>query len=458
MEMEIINPNVSNFIIAIRDIGYTLEVAVADIIDNSITAKSKNINIFCTMNKIKEISLEILDDGIGMNEEELVEAMRLGSKDPTIIRSKTDLGRFGLGLKTASFSQCKKLTVFTKKEGKIFNRQWDLDYIEKRNEWFLKTLSNYENYEIVKKLEKVKSGTVVIWENIDRFNIDNLEDSIFKLNNHLSLVFHRFLEKGKFKIVINENKLEAFNPFNIKNMATYEAEPEEVKFGKDKVIITPYVLPHHSKVTQQEYKRYGTEDGYLKSQGFYLYRADRLLIYGTWFGLHKITDAHKLVRIQIDISNKNDTDWGIDVKKSTAKPAIYIKEALKRTINQITVIGSRPYTGRGRKLEDKTTERYWQLHCDQNKKMSFKLNKDNEIYKILIKSLSQTQKELLEIYLKQIEECLPLDSILAQLQQKPHDLIQKPSYSEDIKKELLEKLKAIGLDEKYLNSLETFKY
>lgn len=455
MNSEIVNPNVSNFITALRDIGYSLEIAIADILDNSISAKAQNIKIYCKNND--HLKFEILDNGNGMSELELVEAMRLGSKNPLASRIKTDLGRFGLGLKTASFSQCKKLTVFTKKDGIISNRQWDLNYIENKNEWRLKTLIDYSEYAAVSDLDKLKSGTFVIWEDVDRLNPKELPETITKLRDHLSLVFHRFLEKKTFKISINENELKSFDPFNIKHPATQELPKEEIKIGKEKIVIQPFILPHHSKVSQQEYNSYATAEGYLKAQGFYLYRANRLLIHGTWFGLHKASDAHKLVRIKIEIPNNNDVDWGIDVKKSTAKPADYIKENLKRTISQISVLGSRPYTGRGRKIEDKKIERFWNLVHETNKTVNFKLNYNNQIYQTLNSSLNESQKEILSLYLNQIQENLPLDSILSQLQQNPHDVVQKKDYSDMERDVLLQKLKDLGLDESYLNSLETFK-
>jgi hypothetical protein len=126
----------------------------------------------------------------------------------------------------------------------------------------------------------------------------------------LSLVFHRFLESEnrfkKLKILVNNNQLKPFNPFNASHSATNEKPPEKIIFFDSAIMVTPYILPHHSKVSSQEWDEYSTEDGYIKSQGFYLYRANRLLIYGTWWGLHKATDAHKLVRIKIDIPNAID--------------------------------------------------------------------------------------------------------------------------------------------------------
>ena len=194
-----------------------------------------------------------------------------------------------------------------------------------------------EKYEYLDKLKEVKNGTLVIWENIDRFSKEEVPNLINNLRNHLSLTFHKFIEKKDIFIKLNENFIKAFNPFNGNHIATQQLKEEIITMNNgEKIKILPYVLPHHSKVSQSEYEQYGTEEGYLKSQGFYLYRADRLLIHGTWFGLHKISEVHKLVRIQVDIPNTNDPDWGIDIKKSIAKPTNNIREQLRRIIKEIS--------------------------------------------------------------------------------------------------------------------------
>ncbi|CDN44227.1 ATP-binding protein [Paenibacillus sp. P22] len=160
IHIEEVNPNLDNFVKSIRDIGYSTQIAVADIIDNSIAAKAKNIDIVAVT--IPYMTLAILDDGLGMNEEELKEAMRLATKSPDDIRNKDDLGRFGLGLKTASFSQCKTLTVISKKNDQLFLRQWDLDYLAKENRWLLITPdeSDYEDFPLYKKLAKQKKRNI----------------------------------------------------------------------------------------------------------------------------------------------------------------------------------------------------------------------------------------------------------------------------------------------------------
>ncbi|MCM3572279.1 ATP-binding protein [Mesobacillus subterraneus] len=463
MKTEVVNPNVSNFIKSLRDVGYTLEVAAADILDNSITAKAKNIKIEFLPEP--EMVFGLLDDGDGMTTKQLVEAMRLATKDPDQERDNNDLGRFGLGLKTASFSQCKKLTVITKRNRIVSAKQWDLDYIEVTNEWLLITpeKAEFEDLPLYGELLKQKSGTLVIWQKIDHFHKKDFSETIENLRNHLSLVFHRFLEGGvgvkALKISINNNLLKPFNPFNPSHAATQQLAEEKILINEKTIKIQPYILPHHSKISQTDYEKYGTNEGYTKSQGFYLYRANRLMIYGTWWGLHKSIDAHKLVRIKIDISNDQDKYWGIDIKKSTASPINELKSDLKRVIRQVTEKGSRPFTGRGRKIEDKFTTRFWELAA-HNEGIKFILNSKHPIFERLYSDISDESRELLNLYLMGIQAYLPLDAIQAQLQQNPHKIRQEEALGEEEVEKLVETLKSSGLDQEYIDSLlktEIFK-
>ena len=167
-------PEASSMIESFRSVGYNLETAVADIIDNSISANAKNIYV----NSVwlgSDSYITILDDGFGLNREQLIEAMRPGSKNPLESRSDKDLGRFGLGLKTASFSQCRRLTVLSKSEG--YNPvylTWDLDFVGLSGKWHL---LNYCPEEFINALNNMKTGTLIIWTNLDRIVPQNTIES-----------------------------------------------------------------------------------------------------------------------------------------------------------------------------------------------------------------------------------------------------------------------------------------
>lgn len=453
LKTELVDPNVGNFIESIRDIGYSFEVAVADLVDNSITAGASMISIF--ISPMPEIRFAMIDNGSGMNELELVEAMRLATKNPRDHRNKNDLGRFGLGLKTASFSQCRKLTVVSKKERELSSRQWDLDYISKMNKWLLISPQDISSMPLLDELEKQDSGTLVIWDVIDRCEKEELTTIIDQVRKHLALVFHRFLEgadKRSIKIIINNNPIKPFNPFNLNHPATQQLPLEKIKFYLSEFSVQPYILPHHSKLSQKEYEFHATEEGYIKSQGFYLYRGNRVLVYGTWWGLHKMSDAHKLVRIKIDIPNDMDHHWGIDVKKSIARPADLVKGNLKRIISRVTEIGAKPFTGRGRKIEDKSLVQFWEIF-PMNDDFRFSINESHPLYLDLKKELTEEMLVKLQAYLKGLQAYLPIDAIQFKLQSSPHSVNQKAAFTETDIRELTKRLKEAGLTKAYVDEL-----
>jgi hypothetical protein len=454
LRKDIVDPNVGNFVESLRDIGYSFEVAVADLIDNCITAKASTIKIHSVLKPTPVFCL--LDDGEGMTELQLVEAMRLASKNPRDKREKNDLGRFGLGLKTASFSQCKKLTVISKRNNKVSIRQWDLEFISQKNKWYLLTPNSYSKIPLVDQLLKQKTGTLICWEDIDRLDKYDIAAAIDKLRKHLALVFHRYLEGvDKFKalkILINENPLIPFNPFNSNHPATQQIATEKIKIYGSTYSIQPYILPHHSKLSQQEYELYATEDGYIKSQGFYLYRENRILIYGTWWGMHKYLDAHKLVRIKIDIPNNMDVEWGIDIKKSIARPSEDIRKDLKRIISQITERGSRPYSGRGKKIEDKSVTHFWEI-ISKNEDFHFAINLDHPLFQDLKNELNKKVLDKLVFYLKAVQAFLPLDAIQYRMQKHPLQLKQQTTLTEEEIIVISRQLLKSGLTQQYIDDL-----
>lgn len=200
MKSKIVLPYAPILVESTRSIGYSFETALADIIDNSIGKEADEVRVFFSSKDPQFVA--ILDNGIGMSENELESAMRYGSKSSLDVRDKDDLGRFGLGLKTASLSQCRRLTVISKKNGAINAASWDLDYIIKAKDW---SLIVYSEDEIKKMLfadylSDKDSGTVVIWQQFDRI-IDGaanpqkvFDERMERARNHISLVFHRFMD------------------------------------------------------------------------------------------------------------------------------------------------------------------------------------------------------------------------------------------------------------------------
>ena len=208
-------PSAPILIESIRSIGYSFETAIADLIDNSISAKATKIDILSIPDE--EPYIIIFDNGNGMNKKELEEAMRLGSKNPNDVRVENDLGRFGLGLKSASLSQCRSLIVVSKKDGKLSAFSWNLDYVIKRNSWSILEYLEDEimQLENIDLFNGVESGTYVLLKKFDKIQASTLEINktiTEKMNStidHLALVFHRYLDDG-IEIYVNKRKI---NPY-----------------------------------------------------------------------------------------------------------------------------------------------------------------------------------------------------------------------------------------------------
>lgn len=426
-------PKASSLIESLRDIGYSLKSAVADIIDNSIGAFAKRIDLDFKWDGTT-LSISIIDDGDGMSSHELVEAMRPGSMNPLEIRDRRDLGRFGLGLKTASFSQCRKLTVLTKKNGDISGCCWDLDYVAETDDWLLKRLDPTQIDNTPEFPLNSDSGTLVRWENIDRI-IDhtvssNTENIIYKkmddVRKHLELVFHRYLkgESGinKISIFINSNKLEPFDPFNSSHAATQRLTSEELELSGESIKIQPYILPHHSKTTSSDYEYYSGGD-YLKNQGFYVYRNARLLISGTWFRLARQRELTKLARVKIDLPNNLDHLWAIDVRKSRANPPEVIRQRLRKVIERITGSSTRIYTSRGRKLTRDGLNTVW-IRTATHGKVRYTINRKHPFLKKYTVALDGEDISDFNDILTMIEDQFPVDAFYSDVSNSPESLAE----------------------------------
>lgn len=354
-----VTPHAASLIEGLRDIGYSLETAISDIIDNSITAGARQIRIF-TEAFTEEPLIAIVDDGYGMTEDELVAAMRPGSLSPLATRDELDLGRFGLGLKSASFSQCRRLTVVSRREGKTSAAIWDLDEVA-RNGWAVQLPEAVEGIPEVGQLGA--TGTLVLWQKLDRLSGGVLHNShkraeiinrrIAETEWHLRLVFHRFTEDTKvLRILLNGRPLRPFDPFARKNPATISDPEETLTLSSDVMEIQSFTLPHHKQMSKVEWDDIAGPEGHLKSQGFYLYRGRRLILYGTWFGLCRQSELTKLSRVRVDIPNSMDADWKIDVKKSSAQLPPVVRDRLRKVIERIQAGSKRTYSKRGQKLVD----------------------------------------------------------------------------------------------------------
>lgn len=417
-------PHAPSLLESMRSIGYSLESALADLIDNSISAKSKKIRI--EFRTFDEPYIAIIDDGSGMNRDVLENAMRHGSKNPLQARHIDDMGRYGLGLKTSSLSQCRRMTVASLSNGTLSAYCWDLDVVVDRQSWIMLALDqgDIEKIPHINVLKDQGKGTIVLWQNLDRLVVgeSSIENAIGSkmdhARDHLSLVFHRFIapEPGRSRIslVMNGNELIAIDPFFFNHTATQHLDEDSFSIESSKVTVKPFIIPHVSKLSQKEIILAGGSEGIRNQQGFYIYRSRRLIIWATWFRLARKDELSKLARIRVDIPNSLDHLWTLDIKKSVAHPPEAVRINLRRTIEKIRQVSGRTITFRGRVNEKSKLMPGWNEVSDRNG-TRFDINRGHPLIKAFASALSKQDAQTFDAVLAVIENTFPAEALYSRM-------------------------------------------
>ena len=424
-------PNPINLLESNRSLGYSIEEAVSDLIDNSIAAKAKNISIHMVWNDSKPFFV-LLDDGIGMSlkNNELIESFKLGSSNPLDERDPNDLGRFGFGMKTASLSQSKSFIVITKSINEnLISRCLDLNYITKLNDgWKLRHVEKSELCGYDKIISNQKSGTAIIWNNWDKAPVnkndfDSLSNIIY---DYVSVCFHRFIERG-INISCNNHKILACNPIPT-NLGGAEQFSEVSLATNNDVKLSAYVIQHPMKWSENyehslSFNSYKLFSGFERQQGIYIYRCNRLLTpKGGWLGVLKAGNSAKLARVTIDYPNNADTIWSLDITKTNAFiPFEFVKE-IKAFTEKIRKRSNIKINRGNRMIREKISNsdgRIWkESRHNFNESLKFILNKDHELIKTFAKENNIKPSEF-NSFLDTISDCLPTKKIIENYDNDP---------------------------------------
>ncbi len=441
-DYDLANPPASSTIEALRGIGYDVSTAIADILDNSISAGARNIRLDFRWDGA-DSSISIFDDGHGMTEDELAKAMILGSRSPLEIREETDLGRFGLGLKTASFSQARRLIVGTKAKGRtIVCRQWDLDYVIRTDEWRVLKAPTEESGDDLLRLESMESGTVVRWERMDVLvdhaigTSQDAREKFWKLvenvRAHLGMVFHRYLtEAPRIRITINgadrQHEVEPWDPF-CRGERFLDPLPEEPLLMADfGMKVAGFILPHRDNFSSSDaYERAAGPGGWNHHQGFFVYRNRRLLSAGGWLGLGRPRpwnreEQYKLGRVLLDIPNSLDAEWRIDVRKAQAKPPALIRDRLTEVAEIVRMKARRVFAFRGQYKPRQTVGQItpvWTAADSTTGLRAYRVNPSHPIVADLLRRDDISRSEL-KAFIRLVESTVPVQQVWLDVAEKP---------------------------------------
>ena len=328
-------PDPSRLIEGLRDTGYDFNTALADIVDNSVDAKATKIKVRIRMDYDGEIAITVADNGHGMAEEALLNAMTYGAKSK---KDKSALGKFGIGLKTASTAFCRRLSVITRdnENGPVFKATWDIDHVVKKNEWeVLLDKPSKEEIEILDETAEGGPGTLISWENVDRLLRDYespsgqparnaLKKIIAGFTDHAAMVYQRFLDPRdeqarNVEIVVNDVTLEAWDPFcrDIENaeMVANKTMPVELHDGEEaSFTIRATVLPRREEFGNPAAAKAARLEN--QTQGIYVYRENRLIHAHDWLGMFSKEPHFSLLRVEFSFDHRLDEAFQVDIKKS----------------------------------------------------------------------------------------------------------------------------------------------
>ena len=427
-QYEDVTPNPEYLIKSIAEQGYSLESALADLIDNSISAHASQVEVLIKTDH-EPFTLYLADNGDGMDEETLKLSMHFPSNSPDNNRDRSDLGRFGLGMKTASFSQTRKFTVLARKKGskEYKARTWDLNAL-KDNEWHLIVNTQEEVDAIVREyqlkskdnlnqFEGFEPNVIVVWYGLYKYE-DYLEEKNRKqaltreitevTTDHLALVFHRFMEQKKnpLQLRVNNILLDPFNPFPEQHDLR-AVEFKQKGFGSDSIKLEGFVLPARSIEETKESNITVWTTRYRSLQdmeGIYIYRANRIILFGGWNGLIKKAPRLQLARLRVEIGNSVDHLLHLNVAKSQVIIPHELKDAFESYITDLKEEATKEFYNRGTKKFPKKSEQSQSLFVRNasNKGVVLEVNVDFPILKSLNHSLSTVHQAQLKVLLQMI--------------------------------------------------------
>lgn len=402
---------------SMRSVGYSLNAAVADIIDNSIAAEATEIDIIG--DSVEGRFVAFIDNGTGMNPDEARDALKLAGTRH-LDRGGRDLGRFGLGLKTASLSQCRRLSVITKHDGQQTGLQWDIDHVLNTGSWSIRVLDDEDMHALPQTpriSDSPQNGTLVLWEELDYLlaganDIPQwMNEHLDSLRAHLGLVFHRFLEgSGAIMIRVNGIPVSPVDPFLEGHRKTQQAPTEKISFDDSVVAITPYTLPHSSDLSAKERRREDLGTRMRDHQGFYVYRNRRLISHGGWFGLAKSEELSKQSRVRVDVPPGLDQHWQLDIKKSRVEPPQSFRQRLRQIIEQVTGTSTRMHRFRGRSTAQADMTFLWEPLEDRGG-FRYAINPKHPMVSALRQALPAESENLLDQTMRDLAACFPAQDL-----------------------------------------------
>lgn len=421
MPRETCIPNPEYLIKSIAEQGYTLETSIADLIDNSISADAKRIEVLIDTQKLP-FTLFIADDGSGMSAKELKKNMNFPSSSMEEHRAPGDLGRFGLGMKTASFAQTRCFTVISKKaaDREYQARTWDVNQMADGWEIIINTEKEIKEFiGLYQKLSKdflnsydcYTPNTIIIWQGLykfengiaDAYKCEILQRELTETTKeYLQLIFHRFLDSAeRLRIRLNNEQLKPFNPFPDK---ARNISIQQKSLMGNKLRLEGFVLPNRSLEESKGSSEWTlSHKSLMDMEGIYIYRANRIIVFGGWNGIIKKSGRLRLARLKVEIGNGIDHLFHLNVAKSSIIIPYGERIAFMRYVSELKTEAEKEfynYETRSKPTKSRLKEIFKKIPTSNG--MALEVDPEFSVLKAFTDTLTKEQQKNLKIILRMI--------------------------------------------------------
>ena len=406
-DIEDFSPSPHEFLVSNKSLGYKLTEALADLVDNSISAEATKISVEIKDNEDSFFSVVIADNGHGMTVDKLRQSFRPSVNSTKMDRSKNDLGRFGMGMKTASLSLSNELHVFSKKEGNTNGRLLDVNRIKDHGKWELEIIDLDDFGELNKVSETIRaSGTIIYLKNCRSNDYSVAADVAKQVKNYFSVIYHRFLKDG-LEIQVNNIEVKSV-PVIPKSAQFKDGNPFKDSNWDYKIWLLPpesRIQEKDDEVNLQRFNSYFLESNMLDQQGLYFYRSNRLVsIKSDWYGIVPKKQKYRLARVEIDIPSTDDSIWGVNVMKNKVSIPKRHKDHIKNVIKTAYSKSKERISGEERDRItggwQKNSETPWYF-IEENAMTFPKINKDHPVIQSFFSEWSYSRIEALSSFLVQ---------------------------------------------------------
>lgn len=428
----IVAPDPAGTIESLSALGYSLEAAVADLVDNSVDAGAGRVDVVFHWSGADSF-VAVVDDGRGMTPDDLRSAMALALRGPRAKRGNLELGRFGMGLKTASFSQASKLVVWSRTgDCEPAVRVWDLDQVVASGEWRLLTSADASSRAVLRRLTKEhpNAKTIVLWRALTKIveDVATKDDAdgqnhflaaVARVEHHLAMTFARFLTgsrsgRRRFSLRVNGAIVAPWDPFLEAHPQTRPQPVEHLQIDGRPVLVRPFILPAKKHLSTDDYRLGAGPGGWLDQQGFYVYRNNRLIVAGDWLDLGNFRkdDKHVLARIAVEIPAELDPLWSVDVKKATARPPLPLRSALTRVAKATRVEARRTQAALVRTTAQQKSDELSYVWRPEKKdgQLRIRLNWSHPLVKESLR-VAEDARPTIKALLSYIEETVPIAAL-----------------------------------------------